>query len=128
MGKLDKEYRCSLQLAISILGGKWKMRILWYLREGPQRFSDLMRRIPDVSQKALTQQLRELEENKIIKRKIYAEVPPRVEYSLTKYGLQLGDILCPLSEWAHEYAVEENITVLTRCAQEEQQVEDTEKS
>lgn len=121
MGKLDKEYRCSLQLAISILGGKWKMRILWYLQEGPQRFSDFMRRIPDVSQKALTQQLRELEENKIIKRKIYAEIPPRVEYSLTKYGVQLGEPLRSLSEWAHEYAVAENITVLTRCLREKQE-------
>lgn len=114
MGKLNAEYRCSLQLAVAVLGGKWKLRILWYLQEGPQRFTDLMRRIPEICQKALTQQLRELEEHKIINRKVYAEIPPRVEYSLTEYGFQLRDSLAALSGWAHDYAVAENITVLTR--------------
>lgn len=121
MGKVDKEYRCSLQLAICVLGGKWKMRILWYLQEGPQRFSDFMRRIPDISQKALTQQLRDLEEADIITRKVYAEIPPKVEYNLTKYGLQLGGTLRSLSDWAHNYAEEKDIDVLTRkCVLQEE--------
>lgn len=117
MGKLNDTYRCSLQLAIDVLGGKWKMRILWYLQEGPQRFSDFMRRMPDISQKALTQQLRDLEDAKIVHRKVYAEIPPRVEYSLTQYGLRLGASLQSLSDWAHDYAQEEHITVLTRMSE-----------
>ena len=114
MSKICQEYQCSLQLAIDILGGKWKLRIIYYLLDGPQRFSDFLRRIPDISQKALTQQLRDLEDAKMISRKIYAEIPPKVEYSITPYGQQLGGILRELSEWAHSYAVSEHITVLTR--------------
>lgn len=114
MGKVCQEYRCSLQLAICVLGGKWKMRILWYLLEGPQRFTDLLRRMPDISQKALTDQLRELEAADIISRRIYAEVPPRVEYTVTKYGQGLSDVLKGMSEWAHQYAIEKDIYVATR--------------
>ena len=116
MGKVDQEYRCSLQLAICVLGGKWKMRILWYLLEGPQRFTDFMRRMPDISQKALTEQLRELEAADIISRRCYAEVPPRVEYTMTKYGMGLADVLKGMSEWAHQYAIEKDNYVATRGA------------
>ena len=112
MGKLNEQYTSSLQLAVAILGGKWKLRSLWCLQSGPLRFTDLMRRIPEVCQKSLTQQLRELEGHKIIKRKVYAEIPPRVEYSLTEHGLHLRESLCALNTWAHNYAAAEHITVL----------------
>lgn len=114
MAEFKEEYSCSLQLAIDILGGKWKLRIIWYLLEGTQRFSDFSRRIPDITQKTLTQQLRELEEKDIITRKIYAEMPPRVEYNITEYGRQLADILGSLSGWAHQYADEKGINVKTK--------------
>lgn len=114
MAEFKEEYSCSLQLAIDILGGKWKMRIIWYLLEGTQRFSDFSRRIPDITQKTLTQQLRELEEKDILTRKIYAEMPPRVEYNITPYGRELADILMGLSSWAHKYADEKGIYVKTK--------------
>ena len=114
MAEFKDEYRCSLQLAIDILGGKWKMRIIWYLLEDTQRFSDFSKRIPDITQKTLTQQLRELEDKDIISRKIYAQVPPKVEYRLTEYGYQLSDILKSLSSWAHEYADDKSIIVKTK--------------
>ncbi|WP_313527569.1 winged helix-turn-helix transcriptional regulator [Anaerotignum sp.] len=115
MAVFKDEYSCSLQLAIDILGGKWKMRIIWYLLEGTQRFSDFSRRIPDITQKTLTQQLRELEEKDIISRTIYAEMPPRVEYNITEYGMQLSGILRGLSSWAHDYAEDKNIYVKTKA-------------
>lgn len=114
MAEFKDEYQCSLQLAIDILGGKWKMRIIWYLLEGTQRFSDFSRRIPDITQKTLTQQLRELEEKGIITRRIYAEMPPRVEYNITEYGRALSDILCGLSGWAHQYAIDKGIHIKSK--------------
>ena len=114
MAEFKDEYQCSLQLAIDILGGKWKMRIIWYLLEGTQRFSDFSRRMPDITQKTLTQQLRELEEKDIITRTIYAEMPPRVEYNITDYGRELYDTLSGLSSWAHKYAVDKGIHVKTK--------------
>ncbi len=119
MATFKEEYSCSLQLAIDILGGKWKMRIIWYLLEGTQRFSDFSRRIPDITQKTLTQQLRELEEKDILSRKIYAEMPPRVEYNITDYGRELADILKDLSSWAHNYADEKGIPVKTKKQKQE---------
>lgn len=120
MAKLNEQYTSSLQLAVAILGGKWKLRILWCLQGGPLRFTDLMRRIPEICQKSLTQQLRELEGHKIIKRKVYAEIPPRVEYSLTEHGLRLRGILDAMNGWAHDYAAAEHITVHTWAPPEEE--------
>lgn len=114
MAKLEEKYKCSLQLGIDLIGGKWKMRIIWYLIDGTKRYSELKRKIPDVAQKTLTQQLRELEECDIIKRTIYAEMPPRVEYSLTEQGVQLTEVLKSLSKWSHNYAIEKDIEVSTR--------------
>lgn len=112
MEKLNEQYTSSLQLAVALLGGKWKLRILWCLQAGPLRFTDLMRRIPEICQKSLTHQLRELEGHKIIKRKVYAEIPPRVEYSLTEHGLRLRESLCALNAWGHDYAEAEHIIVI----------------
>lgn len=85
--------------AINIIGGKWKPIILHMLSAGTMRFGELNRNIPPVSQKMLTQQLRELEADGIVKRKVYAEVPPRVEYSLTDRGVTLKPILDDLYAW-----------------------------
>ena len=84
---------------LNVLGGKWKPVILHMLLSGTMRFSDLKRNIPPVSQKMLTQQLRELEADGIVRRKVYPEVPPRVEYSLSARGETLRPILDSLYAW-----------------------------
>jgi DNA-binding HxlR family transcriptional regulator len=85
--------------AVNIVGGKWKPAILHMLSEGTMRFGELKKNIPPVSQEMLTQQLGELELDGIVSRKVYAEVPPRVEYSLTDRGTTLTPILDDLYEW-----------------------------
>ena len=84
---------------LKILGGKWKILIIYTLLGGTKRFNELRRIIPDVTQRMLTNQLRELEDDKIITRKVYAQVPPKVEYSLTPIGEALKPILGQLESW-----------------------------
>lgn len=83
----NKKYNCNIEVIVDVIGGKWKMLILWNLRTGIKRFNELRRLIPGITQKMLTAQLRELKRDKIVFRKVYAEVPPKVEYSLTEYGM-----------------------------------------
>ncbi|MDX7986067.1 helix-turn-helix transcriptional regulator [Xenorhabdus sp. 12] len=91
---------CSVEAAIGLLEGKWKSIILWHLLcDDVLRFSELKKKIPAVTQKVLTRQLRELEEDKIIIRKVYAQVPPKVEYRLSDLGISLTPILTALKEW-----------------------------
>ena len=90
---------CSVRAALDVIGGKWKPVITWYLLEGTKRFGELRKCIPDATQKMLTQQLRELERDNIIRRKIYHEVPPKVEYSLTPYGRTLRPITDLMCSW-----------------------------
>jgi DNA-binding HxlR family transcriptional regulator len=92
--------------AINRIGGKWKPVILHMLLDGKMRFGEIKRNIPPVSQKMLTQRLRELEADGIVHRKVYAEVPPRVEYSLTKRGETLKPILQDLYAWGQAYLKE----------------------
>jgi DNA-binding HxlR family transcriptional regulator len=99
----QKKYKCPVEMAMSLISGKWKVLILWHLAEGILRFNELRRIFPDVSHKMLTQQLRELEQDGIIKRKVYAQSPPKVEYSLTEFGESLVPHLHSLNEWGAEY-------------------------
>lgn len=94
--------------ALKVIGGRWKVFVLYYLFEQPMRLSELRRAIPDVSQKVLVQQLREMEEHGIVHREIFAEVPPRVVYSVTKFGLSLRPIVGALCEWGRRHASELN--------------------
>jgi len=98
-----KEYRCTVGVTLDIIGGKWKAVILWHLSHKTLRFSQLQRRLPGVTQKMLTQQLRELERDGMVHRQVYAEVPPRVEYSLTDEGVTLKPILTQMCEWGKSY-------------------------
>ncbi|PLX66827.1 MAG: transcriptional regulator [Denitrovibrio sp.] len=82
----DKEYSCPIEVSMDLIAGKWKLLIMWHLRAKTRRFGQLQRKIPKVTQKMLTQQLRELEKDKLIYRKVYPVVPPKVEYSLTPFG------------------------------------------
>ncbi|MNX08878.1 HTH-type transcriptional activator HxlR [compost metagenome] len=100
----DRMYNCEKEVTLSVIGGKWKMIILWHLgKEGTKRFNQLKSLIPDITQRMLTTQLRELEEDKIINRKVYPVVPPKVEYSLTEYGESLIPILDLMYDWGKNY-------------------------
>jgi DNA-binding HxlR family transcriptional regulator len=93
-----RTYSCGLEAALEVAGGKWKILILWHLRDS-RRFSQLRREVVGISEKVLIQQLREMESDGIVKRKAFNEIPPRVEYSLTAFGLSLKEALNPLLEW-----------------------------
>jgi len=93
---------CGLDLIGEVLYGKWKIRLLWFINEGHKRPSELQRKIPDASRRVLNIQLKELEEHGLVVRKIYAVVPPKVEYSLTEFGKTLIPVILVLGSWGDE--------------------------
>ena len=94
---------CPVATTLMLIGDKWKIFILRELLEGTKRFGELKKAIPSISQKVLTQQLRSMEEDNLIVRKVYAEVPPKVEYSLTETGQSLKVIIDAMFLWGEEY-------------------------
>ena len=96
-------YSCMLTLAMDLVGGKWKMIILWQLRQGIRRFNELKRLLDGITQKMLTQQLRELEMDGLLHREVYPVVPPRTEYSLTAFGRTLIPVLDAMCAWGREH-------------------------
>ena len=94
---------CPVETTLMLIGDKWKVLILRDLMPGTKRFGELKKSIGSVSQKVLTAQLRDLEEKGLVSRKVYAEVPPRVEYSLTELGKSLSPILDAMREWGEQY-------------------------
>nr|WP_035480163.1 helix-turn-helix domain-containing protein [Aliagarivorans marinus] len=94
---------CPVTTAIEVIGGKWKVVILYQLRGKTLRFGELKKLIPRITQKTLTQQLRDLEQAKLVERTVYAEVPPRVEYRTTELAEQLSPVLDQLCEWGKLY-------------------------
>ena len=102
--KMHKELpACPVETTLSLIGNKWKVLILRDLMEGTMRFGQLKKSVGDISQKVLTAQLRDMEESGLVARKVYAEVPPRVEYSLTELGLSLKPVLDAMVEWGTDY-------------------------
>ena len=93
------EVSCPITATMNIIGGKWKSVILWYLRERPLRFGKLHKLIPKCSLKIFNSDLKDLEKDGIVKREVFAEVPPKVEYSLTEYGKSLLPVIITLREW-----------------------------
>ena len=93
--------QCGLDVPLTIVGGKWKLLVLWHVARGPRRFGELRRLVEGVSEKVLIQQLRELEDDGILTRKDHHEVPPRVDYTITAFGRGLGDALLPLCDWGN---------------------------
>jgi DNA-binding HxlR family transcriptional regulator len=100
----DVHFGCAVEAALEVIGGKWKAAILFRLLDNKKRFNEIKRLFPSLTQRILTQQLRELERDGVIHRKVYAEVPPRVEYSLTDFGRTLEPALRLLSKWGAEHA------------------------
>lgn len=97
-----KTYHIGVEATLEVIGGKWKPIILCHLGNGPMRTGELRRAIPQITQKMLTQQLRELEDDQIISRKVYQQVPPKVVYELTDYGRTLSDLLIQMSIWGEQ--------------------------
>jgi DNA-binding HxlR family transcriptional regulator len=90
---------CPAEITLRVIGGTWKVPIVFHLAEATRRFSELRRTLSGISQKVLTQQLRELEAAGVVQRKVYAEVPPRVEYSLTEFGRTLTPVVTAMVSW-----------------------------
>ncbi len=102
------ESSCPVTATMQVLGGKWKAILINAIYfTSPARFGELKRSVKGITQSMLTQQLRELEEDGIISRKIYAEIPPRVEYTLTEFGLTLSPIIQAMAKWGKEYRMKQ---------------------
>jgi len=97
--KIPPSLNCGLDLVGEVLYGKWKTRLLWFIHEGNKRPSELQRKIPNASRRVLNIQLKELEEHELITKEIYAVLPPKVEYSLTKLGETLIPVIAALGQW-----------------------------
>jgi DNA-binding HxlR family transcriptional regulator len=94
-----RPYECGLDAAVDVIGGKWKVSLLWALHERPRRFGELKRDVTGISEKMLIQQLRQMEADGLVRRTSFHEIPPRVEYSLTTLGQSLNTALEPLGAW-----------------------------
>lgn len=102
----DKEYKCSVWVTLDIFNDRWKLGIIWHLLDGEKRFKELHEIMNEISQKTLTVKLKELEEKNIIHREVYAEVPPKVVYSLTDAGKKLKPVLQEMYKWGINYVEE----------------------
>lgn len=94
-----RDYHCALDITMDYIGGKWKTVLLWYLRNKTLRFGELKSQVPDITEKMLSLQLKKLEEDGIVKRTVYNEQPPRVEYSLTEFGQTLTPVIEAIARW-----------------------------
>jgi DNA-binding HxlR family transcriptional regulator len=103
----EKKFICPMELTMDVLGGKWKLLLLWQLRLRAQRYGDLRRLLEGITNKMLTQQLRELERDGIVHREVFQVIPPKVEYSLTEKGARLLPVLTALGEWGLQFEVED---------------------
>lgn len=101
--KTAPSLNCGLDLVGEVLYGKWKIRLLWFINEGHKRPSELQRKIPDVNRRVLNVQLKELEDHELVAKKIYAVVPPKVEYTLTEFGKTLIPIISAIGLWGDEH-------------------------
>lgn len=94
-----REARCPAEVTLNVIGGRWKIPILWHLSRETLRFSELQRAVDGITQKMLTQQLREMERDGVVNRRVYPEVPPKVEYSLTPLGRSLEPVVQAMCRW-----------------------------
>jgi len=94
--------KCPAEFTLAMIGGRWKIPIIFHLLDGRKRFTELARALNGVTQKMLTQQLREMERNGLVERKVFAQVPPRVEYSLTNLGVSLRPVVDAMCRWGEQ--------------------------
>ena len=109
-------FNCGLDVALSVIGGKWKPLILFHLAHGTRRYGELKRAVGGVSDKMLIQQLKELHADGVIDRRDHQQVPPKVDYSLTPFGRTLADALVPLCAWGTEHFTQVEQLVAKRVA------------
>lgn len=107
----DSDYHCAMDVTMNFIGGKWKTVVLWYLRNKTLRFGELKKKIPDITEKMLSIQLKSLEEDGLIKREAFDEIPLRVEYSMTEFGKSLIPILEAISKWGRNLGETEGTLV-----------------
>jgi DNA-binding HxlR family transcriptional regulator len=100
---------CPVEATVALIGNKWRVLIIRDLIDGTKRFNELKRSVRGISQKVLTENLRALEENGLVERTVYQEIPPRVEYSLTKTGFSLMPVIASMKKWGQEYLADRNI-------------------
>lgn len=111
----NRHYQCPVEATLEVVGGKWKPIILWQLRTEKLRFSRLQQSMQGISPKMLTKQLRELEQDGIILREVYPEIPSKVEYSLTEFGETVLPVLDALCQWGIEYLRRECVMIDNNC-------------
>jgi DNA-binding HxlR family transcriptional regulator len=99
-----KEFHCAMDITMNFIGGKWKTVVLWYLKKEKKRFSELRKLIPNITEKMLSLQLKDLEKDGIVGRKVYAQIPPKVEYYLTDFGKTLIPMLEEIALWGRNLA------------------------
>jgi DNA-binding HxlR family transcriptional regulator len=100
---MKKVSTCHLDKTLDVIGGKWKLVILWHLSQEKLRFSELEKRITGITQKMLAQSLRDLEKDNLVSRKVYPVIPPKVEYAITSQGISLGKVLKELDKWGETH-------------------------
>jgi len=100
---MKETMRCPLESVLQMIAGKWKTIIIWHLGSGKKRYGELKKLIPNVSEKMLISSLRELENDGLIVRKAYLEIPPKVEYSLSRHGKSLAPLICALNTWGKKH-------------------------
>lgn len=106
---MESRDTCQIALVLELIGGKWKGPIIWWVKDGPKRFNELKRLMPEITPRTLTKQLREMVKDGLVERNQFEEIPPRVEYSATKLCLSLVPLLDSLSAWgrSHQKTIEE---------------------
>jgi DNA-binding HxlR family transcriptional regulator len=107
---------CPVRAVLEVIGGKWKPIIVFYLLDGTKRYGELRKFLPETTQKVLTQQLRELERDGILARRVFAQVPPKVEYSLTPLGLTLRPVMKTLCDWGKRHGEKRSNKVPSRAS------------
>ena len=100
---INQSFKCPAEITVKLVGRKWKLLILWELSRGACRFGDLLKNIEKISQKVLTQSLRSLEADGLVSRKVYTEIPPRVEYAMTDVARDLSKVLDAMGNWGMKY-------------------------
>lgn len=111
----ESEKQCPVRATVRLLGGKYKSVIIWYLSDGTKRFSEIQAAMPEATGKMITKQLRELEADGLVERKVYPVVPPKTEYSLTEFGRTALPLIIAMARWGADYLSRQGIPLRDQC-------------